>query len=215
KFAIGSVDNQIDINVVGTALVSDSVLFTNLGIQFECIISDYMAKDKPTETPITLFHPNGSRLRNQTTMLKRGSSIFFSGALTLVEGKFYLELHNFSFIRTQQSNFISKSTKEMPWSSTSSSSSSSSTIHKKIQEQHHPPPVLGKHEITTKKFQPTKLTKLAKLPDIVSNPLCVTENSMDDSEEIQEQEESALEVTPVITPKTTPTKKLSSRAKKV
>ena len=65
------------INVVGTALVSDSIVFTNLGIQFECIISDYIAKDKPTEIPIVLFHPNGSRLKSQTTMLKRGSSIFF------------------------------------------------------------------------------------------------------------------------------------------
>ncbi|CAG8771376.1 2709_t:CDS:2, partial [Rhizophagus irregularis] len=48
KFAIGPVDNQIDlilttatilpINVVGTASVSDLVLTTNLGIQFECTI---------------------------------------------------------------------------------------------------------------------------------------------------------------------------------
>jgi len=102
------------VNVVGTALVSDSILSTNLSIQFECIISDYISKDKPTEIPIILFHPNGSRLKSQTTMLKCGSSIFFSGALTSIEGKFYLELHNFSFIRTQQSNSVSKSAKKMP-----------------------------------------------------------------------------------------------------
>ncbi|GET50397.1 hypothetical protein GLOIN_2v1786804 [Rhizophagus irregularis DAOM 181602=DAOM 197198] len=30
------------INAVGTASVSDSVLTTNFGIQFECIISDYI-----------------------------------------------------------------------------------------------------------------------------------------------------------------------------
>src|SRR2546423_1681154 len=65
------------INVVGTALVSDPIVFTNLGIQFECIISDYIAKDKPTEIPIVLFHPIGSHLKSQTTMLKCGSSIFF------------------------------------------------------------------------------------------------------------------------------------------
>ncbi|POG64756.1 hypothetical protein GLOIN_2v1782535 [Rhizophagus irregularis DAOM 181602=DAOM 197198] len=49
KFAIGPVDNQIDlilttatilpINVVGTASVSDLVLTTNLGIQFECALT--------------------------------------------------------------------------------------------------------------------------------------------------------------------------------
>ncbi|EXX78258.1 hypothetical protein RirG_016650 [Rhizophagus irregularis DAOM 197198w] len=93
KFAIGPVDNQIDlilttatilpINVVGTASVSDLVLTTNLGIQFECT-----GKDKPTEIPITLFHPNESCLKSQTTMLKRGSSIFFSGALTSTEESF-------------------------------------------------------------------------------------------------------------------------------
>ncbi len=156
-----------------------------------------MAKDKPTETPITLFHPNESRLKNQTTMLKRGSSIFFSGTLTSVEGKFYLELHNFNFVRTQQSNFVSKSTKEMPWSPSSSSSSSSSSqttksaIYKKIQEQRSTTPVLGKREIGIK-FQPTKLTKLS---DIASNALIADETSIEvpeeNSEEIREEEESA------------------------
>ncbi|POG61294.1 hypothetical protein GLOIN_2v1786804 [Rhizophagus irregularis DAOM 181602=DAOM 197198] len=79
KFAIGPVDNQIDlilttatilpINVVGTASVSDLVLTTNLGIQFECT-----GKDKPTEIPITLFHPNESCLKSQTTMKMPWSS---------------------------------------------------------------------------------------------------------------------------------------------
>ncbi|CAB5205860.1 13361_t:CDS:2 [Rhizophagus irregularis] len=53
-----------------TASVSDSVLTTNFGIQFECIISDYIGKDKPIEISITLFHPNESCLKSQTTMLK-------------------------------------------------------------------------------------------------------------------------------------------------
>ncbi|CAG8647128.1 21751_t:CDS:2 [Rhizophagus irregularis] len=72
----------LPINVVDTASVSDLVLTTNLGIQFECY---YIGKDKPTEIPITLFHPNESCLKSQTTVLKRGSSIFFSGALTSTE----------------------------------------------------------------------------------------------------------------------------------
>ncbi|PKK66030.1 hypothetical protein RhiirC2_754160 [Rhizophagus irregularis] len=123
----------------------------------------------------------------------------------------------------------------MPWSSTSSSSSSSSSsphmiatrsaIHKKIQEQQSAP-VLGKHEITTKKFQPTKLTKLTRFSDIASNPLIVTENSMEiseetpeeiqDQEEQEEQEVSASVLTPATTPATTPpSKKRGGRAKKV
>ncbi|GBC22910.2 hypothetical protein GLOIN_2v1882271 [Rhizophagus irregularis DAOM 181602=DAOM 197198] len=70
------------ISALNTASVSDLVLTTNLGIQFECY---YIGKDKPTEIPITLFHPNESCLKSQTTVLKRGSSIFFSGALTSTE----------------------------------------------------------------------------------------------------------------------------------
>ncbi|RGB21283.1 hypothetical protein C1646_778479, partial [Rhizophagus diaphanus] len=64
-------------NVVGVGVASEAALITDVGIQIECIITDYLAKDKPTEIPITLFHPNGSRLMNQTTSVKRGSSIFF------------------------------------------------------------------------------------------------------------------------------------------
>jgi len=83
-------------------LASESAVITEIGIQFDCIITDYLTKDKPTEVPITLFHPNGSRFTNQTTTVRRGSSVFFSGALTFIEDKLYLELHNFNFLRGQQ-----------------------------------------------------------------------------------------------------------------
>jgi len=148
------------IHVVGTGIVSDSISTTNLGIQFDCLVSDYISKDKPSETLITLFHPTGSRLKNQTTMLKRGSSVFFSGALTSIESKLYLELHNFSFIRNQQFNSALKSNKEMPWLNSSSSQSSSSSSHitsksmiqKKIgeQRQNTSMPVLGKRKSANK-----------------------------------------------------------------
>ncbi|EXX79759.1 hypothetical protein RirG_002530 [Rhizophagus irregularis DAOM 197198w] len=52
---------------------------------------------------------------NQTTIVKRGSSVFFSGTLSSIEGKLYLELHNFSFLRGQQSPITSSPTKRMPW----------------------------------------------------------------------------------------------------
>lgn len=202
------------INVVGTALVSDTVQTTNLGIQFNCIVSDYISKEKPSEISITLFHPINSRLKNQTTTLKRGSSIFFSGTLMSIDNKLYLELHNFSFARTQ-SNSISKSTKEMPWSTSSTSSSSSShmpitksVIHQKIQEQQIAP-ILGKHGVVTK-FQPNKLTRLS---DIASNALVLAETSMEVSEdlteEIQEREEEPVSI---ITPLS---KKRKPRVKKV
>lgn len=191
------------VNVVGTALVSDPVNFTNLGMQFECIISDYIAKDKPTEIPITLFHPNGSRLKNQTTLLKRGSSIFFSGSMTSIEGKLYLELHNMSFMRSQQQTNHPSKPKEMPWSQSSSSSSSSlstpSTLHKKVQEQQS---LLGKRESITK-FQPNKMTKLS---DIASNALEMAETI----EEDKVQKEFADVITPESTP--SPVKNKRSRA---
>jgi hypothetical protein len=62
--------------------------------------------------------------------IKRNSSIFFSGALTLIEDKLYLELQNFSFIRINTS-----SEKQMPWSlkstqaSTSTSNNTARSIH--------------------------------------------------------------------------------------
>jgi|SRR5256884_6176829 hypothetical protein len=177
------------INVVGTALVSDSIVFTNLGIQFECIISDYIAKDKPTEIPIVLFHPNGSRLKSQTTMLKRGSSIFFSGSLSSIEGKLYLELHNLSFIRTQQQSSTVSRTKEMPWASQSSSqSSSSSNLHKKIQEQQQQS--LKKNEIT-KKFQPNKLVKITS--DVIDETFDKDQEQEDSVELVESDVEEILD----------------------
>ena len=124
---------------MGVALASESAVITEIGIQFDCIITDYLAKDKPTELPITLFHPNGSRFVNQTTTVRRGSSVFFSGALTFIEDKLYLELHNFNFLRGQQSPASPTSIKQMPWSKISSStkitiSSAAQAIHKKSQQ---------------------------------------------------------------------------------
>lgn len=184
------------VHVVGTGIVSNSVNTTNLGIQFDCLVSDYISKDRPTETLITLFHPTLSRLKNQTSMLKRGSSVFFSGALTLIEGKSYLELHNFNFMRNQQSNSMLKSNKEMPWSSNSLSSQSSSShmssksaIKKKIQEQQQytSMPALSKRKITPTKFQPSKVKKLS---DIATNILAETDKQkeQDEQEGIQQED---------------------------
>ena len=47
--------------VMGVALASEPAVITEIGVQFECIITDYLSKDKPTETLVTLFHPNESR----------------------------------------------------------------------------------------------------------------------------------------------------------
>ena len=148
---------------------------------------------------------------------------FSQGTLILIEKRLYLELHNFSFARTQQSNSISKSTKEMPWSTSSTSPSSSSSsphipitksiIHQKIQEQIAP--ILGKRSIVAK-FQPNKLNKLS---DIASSALTLAESSVEtpnesnqsnqSAEEIQEQEEVPVSI---ITPEL---KKRKPRVKKV
>lgn len=94
------------------------------------------------EIPVVLFHPSGSRFTNQTMTIKRNSSIFFSGALSLIEDKLYLELQNFSFIRINTS-----SEKQMPWSlkSTQTSTSSNNTarsfhnLNKKLNPTTTPP----------------------------------------------------------------------------
>jgi hypothetical protein len=101
------------ITVVGIATATNTAVITEIGVQVECIVSEYLSKEKSVDMPVTLFHPSGSRFTNQTTTIKRGSSIFFSGALTLIEEKLYLELHNFSFIHNQTST---PSTRQMPWS---------------------------------------------------------------------------------------------------
>ncbi|GBC34412.2 hypothetical protein GLOIN_2v1791191 [Rhizophagus irregularis DAOM 181602=DAOM 197198] len=113
KFSKSAKNNELDI--IGVAMASEPALITDIGVQIECVITDYLSKDKPTEVPITLFHPTGSRFMNQTTIVKRGSSVFFSGTLSSIEGKLYLELHNFSFLRGQQSPITSSPTKRMPW----------------------------------------------------------------------------------------------------
>jgi len=85
-------------------------------VQVDCMISDYLSKEKLIELPAILFHPSESRFTNQTTTIKRGSTIFFSGSLTFVENKLYIELHNFSFINNQQTFTRNPSLSPMPWS---------------------------------------------------------------------------------------------------
>ena len=85
-------------------------------VQVDCMISDYLSKEKLIELPVILFHPSESRFTNQTTTIKRGSTIFFSGSLTFVENKLYIELHNFSFINNQQTFTRNPSSSPMPWS---------------------------------------------------------------------------------------------------
>jgi len=86
------------------------------GVQVDCMISNYLSKEKLIELPVILFHPSESRFTNQTTTIKRGSTIFFSGSLTFVENKLYIELHNFSFINNQQTFTRNPSSSPMPWS---------------------------------------------------------------------------------------------------
>jgi hypothetical protein len=114
------------ITVVGTALATGTAHTSELGVHIESEISDYYSKEL-VELPVTLFHPLGSRFKNQTTTIKRGSSIFFSGALTMIEDQLYIELQNFCFVRNQiHSSMTSKS---MPWLSKSTDDSTSTSFN--------------------------------------------------------------------------------------
>ena len=104
------------ITIVGIASANNSAVSSELGVQVECTVTDYLSKEKPIELSITLFHPTGSHFTNQTMTIKRGSSIFFSGALSLIENQLYLELQNFSFVRNNQSSIADK---PLPWSKSS------------------------------------------------------------------------------------------------
>jgi hypothetical protein len=97
-------------------VATGSAINNESGVQVDCMISDYLSKEKLIELPVILFHPSESRFTNQTTTIKRGSTIFFSGSLTFVENKLYIELHNFSFINNQQTFTRNPSSSPMPWS---------------------------------------------------------------------------------------------------
>lgn len=135
------------ITIVGIATAIETPHVSEVGIQVECLISDYISKDKPVELQVTLFHPSGSRFTNQTTSIKHGSTLFFSGSLTVIDDKLYVELHNFSFIRINQS-FTSPSAKQMPWllktptSNNPAPTNITRTIHnmKKLTQNSNPPP---------------------------------------------------------------------------
>jgi len=114
-----------------------------------------------------MFHPTQSRLTSQTTSIKRGSTIFFSGALTSIQGKLYLELHNFSYVRCQQ-NFSSDSTPKMPWSKSLSQASNmpSQSMAQKIHNQ-------------KLKFQQINKSSTSKIPppiQIIDQPLDVPDD---------------------------------------
>lgn len=54
---------------------------------------------------------NKSQFTNQIMTIKRNSSIYFSGALSLIEDKLYLKLQNFSFIHNNTSSEKQNGTK--------------------------------------------------------------------------------------------------------
>ena len=64
------------ITAVGIASATSTATVNELGIQIECVISDYISKDKLVELSVILFHPAGSRFTNQTMTIKRSSTIF-------------------------------------------------------------------------------------------------------------------------------------------
>lgn len=113
------------ITVVGMALATGAARTSEHGVQIESEISDYFSKEL-IELPVTLFHPPGSRFTNQTTTIKRGSSIFFSGALTMIEDQLYIELQNFCFVRNQIHSSVTS--KSMPWLSKESNNSTSTSF---------------------------------------------------------------------------------------
>jgi len=148
-------------------LASDIPIISNHGVKIDCLISDYLSKDKVVEIPVTIFHPLESRLKNQTTNIRRGSSLFFSGEITLVDNKLYLELHNFSFLKGQ-SQVPSKST-SLPWlNATTSESSTAQTSNAHLIHQEQKAPESSIKRNIQKPFQPNKVMKLA---DIATNTL--------------------------------------------
>jgi hypothetical protein len=55
---------------------SDVPTISKSEIEVDCLINDYLSKEKSVEIPITIFHSHESRLKNQTTNIKRGSRAY-------------------------------------------------------------------------------------------------------------------------------------------
>jgi hypothetical protein len=157
--------HSIYITAVGTS--SDIPVTSTHGIRIDCIINEYISKEKIVQIPITIFHPFESRLKKQTTNIRRGSSLFFSGEITLIEGILYLELHNLSFLAGQQQSQTPSKTTSLPWSNTKSSSSSTSQGNAHLIHQEPRTPESAKYK-SQKPFQPKNISKLA---DIAINAL--------------------------------------------
>lgn len=163
---------------VGTA--TDVPVISEHGVKINCLINDYLSKEKIVEITVTIFHPLESRLKSQTTNVRRGSTLFFSGEMTTVDGQLYIELHNFSFLKGQ-GNQVSSKANFMPWmeggSTTPARTSNAQLIHNQ-----RSPDSAAKY----KPFQPNKMTKLA---DIATN--LITINS--DDNEHKEMGETVIE----------------------
>ena len=79
--------------------------FSNNRLKIDCLINNYLFKNKIVKIPITIFHPIKSYLKNQTTNIRHRSSLFFLGEIILVNNKLYLKLHNFAFLKSQTQVF--------------------------------------------------------------------------------------------------------------
>jgi len=115
-----------------------------------------------------LFHPIGSRFTNQTTSIKRGSSIFFSGALSLIEDQLYLELQNFSFIKNNQS----LTEKPLPWSKSPQTQNNSISFAAQIHSY-------NKKSNANKKPPISNIDEISKISDQKSEDAQTSEKSND------------------------------------
>ena len=143
--------------VAAVGIASDVPIVSEFGIKIDCIINDYLSKDKIVEIPVTIFHPLESRLKSQSTNVRRGSVLFFSGEITNVDGQLYLELHNFSFLKGQ----VSPKANFMPWLETGSSSTPSTLLTRMSNAQLIHKQQKSPDSAKYKPFQPMKLADIA------------------------------------------------------
>ncbi|GES75099.1 hypothetical protein GLOIN_2v1791191 [Rhizophagus clarus] len=93
KFSKGS-DNKIDlivtsakvlnmqpsdlpvypIFIVAVGMATDVPTISEHGVKIDCIVNEYLSKDKNVDIPITIFHPNGSHLKVRPLTLDVGQN---------------------------------------------------------------------------------------------------------------------------------------------
>jgi hypothetical protein len=91
----------LSVSIIGFS-INDPKITTN-GTSIEISMTENIGRDKNNKQinkqfKIVIFHPSESRLSNITKSCKKGSRLFLSGLLSIIDGNLIIELNSINFI---------------------------------------------------------------------------------------------------------------------